>query len=67
MILLLQPSKHLFVEFQVMEAGVGFQDNEISEVFLDDIGLQVHDILLDVVTNLCNIANIFNWGTHWIN
>jgi hypothetical protein len=49
-----------------MEAGVGFQDNEISKLFLDDVGLQVHGILLDVVANLCDIANVFNWGTHWI-
>jgi hypothetical protein len=66
MILLSQPSKHLFVEYQVMEAGVGFQDNEISELFLDDVGLQVHDILLDIVANLRDVANVFNWGTHWI-
>ena len=66
MILLSQPSKHLLVEFQIMKTGVGFQYNEISKLLLDDVGLQVHDILLDIVANLRDVANVFNWGTHWI-
>jgi hypothetical protein len=63
MILLSQPSKHLLVEFQIMKTGVGFQYNVISELLLDDVGLQVHDILLNVLTEFRNVANVFNRRT----
>ncbi len=42
-----------------MQAGVEFKENEEGKLFLDDDGVEVYDILVNVC-NLGDVINVFN-------